>query len=128
MPRWLRWTGRALGGLVLVVALAVAALYVVSTRHIRRTYDFPDSPVRAAADSASLARGRHLVEAIGKCQECHGADLGAAGAAGGAGGLAGAVRPGAASAGSAPARAIGSTGRSGSAGALSRSAGSPGRT
>ena len=76
MPRWLRWTGRALAGLVLLVALAAAVLYVVTTQHIRRTYVFPDSPVRAATDSASLVRGRHLVEAIGKCQECHGADLG----------------------------------------------------
>jgi mono/diheme cytochrome c family protein len=63
-------------GLVLLVVLAVAALYAVTTRHIGRTYDFPDSPVRAATDSAALARGRHLVEAIGKCQECHDADMG----------------------------------------------------
>ena len=76
MPRWLRWTGRALAGLVLLVVLAVAALYAITTRHIGRTYDFPDSPVRSATDSASLARGRHLVEAIGKCQECHDADMG----------------------------------------------------
>ncbi len=76
MPRWLRWTGRVVAGLVLLVVLAVAALYAITTRHIGRTYDFPDSPVRAATDSASLARGRHLVEAIGKCQECHDADLG----------------------------------------------------
>lgn len=76
MPRWIRWTGRALAGLVLLVALAAAVLYTVTTLHIRTTYDIPDSPVRAATDSASLARGRHLVDAIGKCQECHGADLG----------------------------------------------------
>jgi mono/diheme cytochrome c family protein len=76
VPHWLRWTGRAAAGLVLLVVLAVAALYAITSRHIGRTYDFPDSPVRAATDSASLARGRHLVEAIGKCQECHGADLG----------------------------------------------------
>jgi cytochrome c553 len=63
-------------GLFLLVVLAVAALFAITTRDIRRTYDFPDSPVRAATDSASLARGRHLVEAIGKCQECHDADLG----------------------------------------------------
>lgn len=55
---------------------AVVALYVTTSRHIRKTYDFPDSPVRAAADSVSLARGRHLVEAIGKCQKCHDADMG----------------------------------------------------
>jgi len=76
VPRWLRWIGRAVAGLVLLVVLAVAALYAVTSRHIDRTYDFPDSPVRAATDSAALARGRHLVEAIGKCQECHDADMG----------------------------------------------------
>lgn len=76
MPRWLRWTGRAVAGLVLLVVLAVAALYAITTSHIGNTYDLPDAPVRAATDSASLARGRHLVEAIGKCQECHAADLG----------------------------------------------------
>jgi cytochrome c553 len=61
---------------VLLVVLAVAALYAITSRDIRRTHDFPDSPVRAATDSAALARGRHLVDAIGKCRECHGADLG----------------------------------------------------
>lgn len=76
MPRWLRWIGRFLAGLLLLVAVAAVALYVISSQHIRRTYDLPDSPVRAAADSVSLARGRHLVDAIGKCQECHAADLG----------------------------------------------------
>lgn len=76
MPRWLRWVGRAAAGLLLLVVLAVAALYAITTRDIGRTYDFPDSAVRAATDSASLVRGRHLVEAITKCQECHGADMG----------------------------------------------------
>jgi cytochrome c553 len=63
-------------GLLVLVVAAVAAVYVITTLHIRQTYDLPDSPVRAATDSASLARGRHLAEAIGKCQECHGPDLG----------------------------------------------------
>ena len=76
MPRWLRWTGRAVAGLVLLIVLAVAALYAITTRHIGQIYDFPDSQIRAATDSASLARGRHLVKAIGKCQECHDADMG----------------------------------------------------
>jgi cytochrome c553 len=76
VPRWLLWTGRAVAGLVLLLVLAATALYVITSRHIGGTYVFADSPVRAATDSASLARGRHLVEAIGKCQECHGADMG----------------------------------------------------
>lgn len=76
MPRWLRWIGRTVAGLVLLLVLAVVALYAITTRHIGRTYDFLDSRVRAAVDSASLARGRHLVEAVGKCQDCHDADMG----------------------------------------------------
>jgi mono/diheme cytochrome c family protein len=76
MPRWLRWTGRILAGFVLLIVLAVAAVYALSSRDINRSYAFPDSPVRAATDSASLERGRHLVDAITKCGECHGSDLG----------------------------------------------------
>ncbi len=76
MPRWLRWIGRIVAGLVLLIVLALAGLYTVTGIATRKTYDFPDTGVRAATDSASLIRGRHLVEAIGKCQECHGADMG----------------------------------------------------
>ena len=76
MPRWLRWTGRLLAGLLLLIVVAVAAVYVVSSLAIRKTYRFPDSAVRAATDSASLAWGRHLIEAVTKCQECHDGDLG----------------------------------------------------
>ena len=76
MPRWLRWTGRLLAALLLLVIVALVVVYVVSSLAIRRTYNFPESTVRAATDSASLAWGRHLLEAIGKCQECHDGDLG----------------------------------------------------
>jgi mono/diheme cytochrome c family protein len=76
LPRWLRWTGRFLAGLLLLVVLALIVVYLVSSLAIRRTYNFPESTVRAATDSASLVWGRHLVEAIGKCQECHDGDLG----------------------------------------------------
>jgi cytochrome c553 len=76
VPRWLRWTGRLLAGLVLLIVLAIALIYAISSLAIRKTYDFPDSPVRAATDSASLAWGRHLLEAVGKCQDCHDGDLG----------------------------------------------------
>jgi cytochrome c553 len=76
VPRWLRWTGYGLLGVFGLIVVAVAALYLVTSLRFRRTYAFPDSPVRAAVDSAALIRGQHLVEAIGKCQECHGADYG----------------------------------------------------
>ena len=76
MPRWLRWTGYGLFGVLGLIAVAIAALFLVTSLRFRRTYALPDSPVRAASDSAALARGKHLVEAIGKCQDCHGADFG----------------------------------------------------
>jgi mono/diheme cytochrome c family protein len=54
----------------------VVVVHTVSSLAIRRTYNFPDSAVSAATESASLAWGRHLVEAVAKCQECHEGDLG----------------------------------------------------
>jgi mono/diheme cytochrome c family protein len=76
VPRWLRWAGYGLLGVFGLVVVAVVALYATTAIRFGRTYRIPDSPVRAAGDSAALARGRHLAEAVGKCQDCHGDDWG----------------------------------------------------
>lgn len=76
MPRWLRWIGFALLGLLGMVGLALAVVYVVTSGRMSRIYRLPDAGVRAARDTAALARGRHLVEVLGKCAGCHGADYG----------------------------------------------------
>src|SRR5262245_55608248 len=76
MPRWLRWIGYALLALISVVVVALVVIYFIVGSHLNRTYRFPDAGVAAATDSAALARGRHLVEVIGKCALCHGADYG----------------------------------------------------
>jgi cytochrome c553 len=76
VPRWLRWAAYGVLGLLALVLVAVATLYALTSSRFGRTYRVPDSPVRAASDSAALERGAHLVEAIGKCRDCHGDDLG----------------------------------------------------
>jgi cytochrome c553 len=76
VPRWLRWLGYGLGTVAALLVLAVGALYAYTSTRIGRTYRIPEVSVRAATDSASLARGRHLVDAITKCQDCHGEDFG----------------------------------------------------
>src|SRR4051794_41813176 len=51
-------------------------MYWVAGSRLGRVYHFPDAGVRALSDSASLARGRHLAEVIGKCPICHAPDYG----------------------------------------------------
>ena len=48
MPRWLRWIGFALLGLVTVLDVALVVVYLVSSSHLSRTYRFPDAGVAAA--------------------------------------------------------------------------------
>lgn len=76
MRRLLRYLGYTLAALVALVVIAVGAVYAVSSRQMSRSYDIPESPVRAATEPAEIARGEHIVEAITKCQDCHGDDLG----------------------------------------------------
>jgi mono/diheme cytochrome c family protein len=76
MSHWLRWTGYLFLALAAFLTLGGILLYVITSRDIHHVYTFGDSSVRATRDSASLVRGRHLVEAIAKCQECHGDDYG----------------------------------------------------
>lgn len=47
----------------------------VTSRRISKVYTFNDPPLAVPTDSASIARGQHFVQAIGKCAACHGDNL-----------------------------------------------------
>ena len=79
MKRVLKWIGSIIGGLVAIIAVVLATVYVLSSSRMNRTY-----PTDAAAeaetlklptDSAAVERGHHLVVAVGKCTDCHGENL-----------------------------------------------------
>jgi mono/diheme cytochrome c family protein len=76
MSRWVKIPLYVVGSLVGLVALSAAGLYASSSMKIGKTYDVPLKDITVPTDSATIARGKHLVEAIGKCQDCHGEDLG----------------------------------------------------
>ena len=73
--KWLRRAGLALASLLVLLVLAAGAGYGASARRLNRTYRAPAEALSIPTDSASLARGKHLATAIGKCVACHGDDL-----------------------------------------------------
>lgn len=76
MKTVLKWLGIGVSVIVGLAIIAVAFVRVKSSAAINRRYTMGVEEVAIPTDSASLARGRHLVEAIGKCIDCHGEDLG----------------------------------------------------
>jgi mono/diheme cytochrome c family protein len=75
MNPWLRRIGYTLGAVVALLLVAVGAVYAVSESRFRRTYDVTGEALTATNDSATLARGEHLVTAITGCVGCHGEGL-----------------------------------------------------
>lgn len=71
----MRWILRILGVLLVLVLVAVAAIWLLSSRAMGARYDVTLEAVTIPTDSAALARGQHLGTAIGKCVDCHGMDL-----------------------------------------------------
>ena len=63
------------GALLVVLLLAVAGAYAVGNAKVNRTYAVQTARLTVTADSATVARGAHLV-AINGCRDCHGEDLG----------------------------------------------------
>jgi mono/diheme cytochrome c family protein len=61
-----------------LVLIGAGVVYAASERRLRRTYDTTVDSVHVPADSASIARGEHLVRNVINCTICHGADLGGA--------------------------------------------------
>jgi cytochrome c553 len=74
MKRALKWLGYVVGVVAALLVLAIGVGYGLSSRKFNKSYPIAVEPVVVPADSQSLARGKHLVEAIGKCQTCHGDD------------------------------------------------------
>ena len=80
MKRLLKWIGYTVGGLVAIIAVALAAVYVLSSRRMSKTYPPTQAAADAeamtiASDSATVSRGHHLVIAVAKCTYCHGDNL-----------------------------------------------------
>jgi cytochrome c553 len=73
--RWVKRLGIGVLGLVVVVGVAGAGVYSVSSRHFGKKYDLTVAAVAVPTDSASIASGARFASAITKCVDCHGANL-----------------------------------------------------
>lgn len=62
------------GLLVVVLLVAIAAAYAVGSSRVNQIHEVQTARLAIAADSATVARGEHLV-AINGCRDCHGQDL-----------------------------------------------------
>ena len=76
MARTRRILWVTLATLLGVLLVGAGAVYARSESMLRRTYTVAQRPVAIPSDSASVARGAHLVNAVGTCATCHGEDLG----------------------------------------------------
>ena len=74
MKRILKWVGTGLGGLLALVLVAAAVLFVLGSRSLGAAHAVTPNSLDIEADSASVANGAHLASIYG-CVDCHGADL-----------------------------------------------------
>ena len=75
MNKLVRRAGMVVGGLFVLVVIALAAIYAITQRKFDAKLTIAGHAVRVPTDSAGLARGHHIATAISKCAECHGPDL-----------------------------------------------------
>ena len=72
----LKWLLRLILLVVVLIALCAGYIYWRSAALLAKTYDVKVPEVTIPTDDASIARGRHLVEKVSLCVECHDKDLG----------------------------------------------------
>jgi mono/diheme cytochrome c family protein len=74
MRKVIKWIGIVVGGLLAIIVIALAGLYLSADFRFNKTYDITSEPVAISTDAASLEVGKHWAEI--HCQACHGEDLG----------------------------------------------------
>ena len=72
----LKWIGYILGGLVAIVVVALGVFYVISEQKLGNNFMVTPDAITIPTDADSIARGQHIVEAIGECIGCHTDNLG----------------------------------------------------
>jgi mono/diheme cytochrome c family protein len=72
----LKWIGIILGGLVALIVVAGAVIFVLASVKLNQTYQVEAAAVSVPDDEAAIARGERLVKALAGCEGCHGEDLG----------------------------------------------------
>jgi mono/diheme cytochrome c family protein len=76
MKRVFRFLKRALIVVFALFVFAIALLYALTEWKFRRHYDVRVEALAIPTDEASLARGKHLVDNVMNCHDCHDKDLG----------------------------------------------------
>lgn len=76
MNRTLKRIGIILGSIVGLLLLGLGIVYIISNARLNAEYEIDAEAIPVPSDSASLAQGKHLVQAITKCGDCHGENLG----------------------------------------------------
>ena len=76
MKKLLKVAAYSLGGLVVLLGAGAAGLYAWTNSELTKTVADPTHSFAAPTDSASIARGEHVMKALAKCADCHGADYG----------------------------------------------------
>ena len=72
-----KWLGIIVGAVIVLILLVVGYIYWKSGSKVGKKYEYSVArAVYAPADSAALARGKHLATALGVCVECHGENFG----------------------------------------------------
>jgi hypothetical protein len=61
MRKVLKWVGIILGSVLGLVVVAVLVLFLIGNGRLNGTYRAPDTLVSGFGDSASLARGEHIM-------------------------------------------------------------------
>ena len=71
MRRLLRWIAISLGSIAAVAVGVVLGLFLLGRMKAGELPEFNVQPPLIPSDRASIARGRHLAEAVALCTECH---------------------------------------------------------
>lgn len=72
MKNVFKWIAVVLGSLIGIVLIAAVVLYIRGSARLNKHYDVSVESISILPDTASVARGRHLVEAVTLCMGCHG--------------------------------------------------------
>jgi mono/diheme cytochrome c family protein len=75
MRRFKRLLLILLAGIAGLVVLALAIIYGGSQWRLNGRYEIAVAPLTIPTDEATIERGRHLVEAVAGCADCHGEDF-----------------------------------------------------